>query len=443
MEHCLIAGPGSTRTLSRTGAMCDQPAMDRRDFLCSAAAGAVAGVAAPAAAAPRPRIRDANRTAPVAADAVDTSGAWAEIDLSRVAFNLDQTRRAARGRRVMGVVKADAYGHGLVPVARLLEARGVDSLMVGNLREAGALREAGVKIPVLNYGPVGAGGAALLAARGIAQAVFTDEVRDLARAAEAAGRTIDVHVVVDTGLGRLGVPHGRASAFLDLVAALRGVRIAGIMTALTEDKGFDAEQLARFGRVCAEAAVRKIAIGLRHAASSGAMLHYGDDFLLDMVRPGSLLYGQYPDDETAGTRPIELRPALTFKARVAYVKTLATGESVSYHRAFTAREPTAVATLPVGYFDGYPPALAGKGAVAIHGRPCPVVAVTANHTVVRLRAESDAQIGDEAILWGPGADGTPASAGPRVEEVARLAQSSDYRLLIQLNPLLPRVYRGA
>jgi alanine racemase len=358
----------------------------------------------------------------------------------------------------MAVVKANGYGHGLADLGRYLDAQGVDGLMVGNFREAVALRQAGVGATVLNFGSVSATDPTAIVELGISQVVFTDEVDSLAREALRLGRKARVHLLIDTGLGRLGVPHHRASAFIERLARLDGIHIEGVMTALTEDREFDTVQLARFREVDAWADGKGIDLGLRHAASSDALLAYGEEFLLDMVRPGILLYGHYPSSEAARERVIAVKPALSLKARVAYVKILRSGDSVSYHRRFVADRPTSVATVPLGYSDGYPTAVANRGGVLIRGRAHPIIAaVTANHLVVRseevvvqseevvapsagatARFEKEGvNIGDEAVLWGE-QGGSVISA----DEVAEQAGISVYRLLIGLSPLIPRVYRG-
>ena len=244
-------------------------------------------------------------------------------------------------------------------------------------------------------------------------------------------------MLIDTGLGRLGVPYHEASTFIEKLARLPGIRVEGVMTAFTEDRDFDPVQLARFNEVHRRARSSGIDLGIRHAASSDGLLAYGEDFLLDMVRPGILLYGQYPSSKAAEERLIEVRPALSLKAGVVYVKTLRQGDSVSYHRRFVAERPTTVATLALGYSNGYPTALADEGEVLIGGGLRPIIApITANHTVVQIDRASIG-IGDEAVLAGEQGGKTMDA-----EEVATRAGVSVYRFLIGLSPLVPRVYLG-
>ncbi|HLF23544.1 MAG TPA: alanine racemase, partial [Burkholderiales bacterium] len=263
------------------------------------------------------------------------------------------------GKPVMAVIKANAYGHGLLGVARTLEAAGAKHFMVGKLDEALDLRNAGVRARILNFGPWSDADAADIIRLGISQNVYTDQVRALDVAARRVGRRARVHIKVDTGLGRFGIPHDRAFEFLEQVAALRSVAIEGVFTTFTEDSEFDAVQLSRLKEICARATHRGLSIGLRHAASSDAICEFPAACTeLDMVRPGIMLYGLFPSTRAEKERKLDLKPALSLKARVAYVKTLRPGESVSYHRAFTASQPERIATLAAGYSDGFPRTLA-------------------------------------------------------------------------------------
>ena len=398
--------------------------MNRREFI--AAAGAVPALGLPhlqQAASGPPQRRP--------------SDVWVEVDLDRIGFNLESIRRKARRRKVMAVVKANGYGHGLVELGRYLDSKGIDGLMVGNFREALTLREAGVRATILNFGPAFAVDPPSLIEQDVSQVVSTPDVDALSDEGRKRGRKARVHVLVDTGLGRLGVPYHEASIFIEKLARLPGVRVEGVMTAFTEDRDFDPVQLARFNEVHSRARSSGIDLGIRHAASSDGLLAYGEDFLLDMVRLGILLYGQYPSSKAAAERPIELRPALSLKAGVAYVKTLRQGDSVSYHRRFVAERATTVATLALGYSDGYPTALADEGEVLIAGGLRPIIApITANHTVVQIDRDSIG-IGDEAVLVGEQGGMTLGA-----EAVASRAGVSVYRFLIGLSPLVPRVYLG-
>lgn len=360
---------------------------------------------------------------------------WLEISTANLAWNLRQIQARVGGKPVMAVVKANAYGHGLVGVARALAAAGVKHFLVGKLDEARRLRAAGIRGCIFNFGPYSDADSEDLVRLDISQNVYSEQVEALDRAARRLGRRARAHIKVDTGLGRFGVPHDRALDFLDRVAALSGVAIEGVFTTLTEDPEFDSVQLARLEAICARAAERRRSLGLRHAASSAAILDLPAAYTrFDMVRPGIMLYGLYPSARAEKERKLELKPVLALKCRVAYVKTLRPGESISYHRVFTATVPERVATLAVGYSDGYPRALAGKGSVLVAGRRCPILAITANATIVRL-GDTPAAAGDEAVLLG-----TQGGATVAASEVAGLIGDSVYGVVIGMSGLLPQAY---
>jgi alanine racemase len=386
--------------------------------------------------------RPAKETAPArTAREAATSGVRdprIEVDLDAIGRNLDRVRMRAKVP-VMGVVKANAYGHGLVEVARYLESAGVAALMTGKLDEAARLRSAGVRCPVVNFGPFGPPDAEEILRRGIRQSVSTvDDLASLDSAAAKAGATAGIDIHVDTGMNRAGVPAGEALPLIEHAASLRRIRIEGISTALTEDPEFDREQLRVFVEICAAAKARGIDCGPRHAASSAALFG-GDDVFLDMVRPGITLYGYYPNARTRREDRLGLEPALRLKASVTFVRDVKSGESLSYLRAVRIDRPTRVATVGVGYSDGYPYLLGGKGVVLIGGRPFPVLpAVTSNHVMIDLGDDKTVRVGDEVVLI-ENRRGSEAAA----DALAEVSGGSDYKFLIGLSPKLPKTFRRA
>jgi alanine racemase len=362
---------------------------------------------------------------------------WIELDREALVANLKAIDKRVSQRPIMPVIKANGYGHGLAQIGRALERAGIEQLAVAKVSEAMILRREGIATTVLNLGPFGARDIPDIVAGRVSQTVFTSEVEDLAADARRRGKVTPVHVNVDTGLGRVGVPHGQAVAFIERVASLSGIRLEGVFTGLTEDPEFDKEQVSRFEAVIEGAAAKNVTVGVRHAASSAAVMSFPNAFL-DMVRPGIAVFGLYPNEASEKTRPIALRPVLSLKARVVMVKTLAVGDSLSYHRAFVATRPTRVATLPVGYADGYPATAAGKAEVLIGGKRRPVIGlVTANHTLVEIGADDPVAIGDEAVLIGH----------QRNDEITAAALGkgvglSAYKIVIGLRAGLPRRFRG-
>jgi len=360
---------------------------------------------------------------------------WLEIDLNAISWNLNQVRACVQNRPVMAVIKAFAYGHGLVRIGKFLQKQKIHSLAVGKVWEALKLREAGINVPILNFGPFSPAKAEELVHSDISQSVYTDAVDYLAKSAHKFGKKAKVHILIDTGLGRVGVPFRQASSFIKKVANMPDISLDGLFTAFTEDKEFDKVQLQRFLKICKAAKTQGIRIGLRHANSSAGILSF-PQANLDMVRPGICIYGHYPSTKEFQARHIDLKPALSLKTRVAYVKKLQPGDSVSYHRKFTAKKETLVATLPIGYSDGYSPQVTDNGKAIIHGRRWPMVApATANHIIVNITGGENIKIGDEAVLIG-----SQGTSEINAEEVAEWAGTSVYKILIALNPMLPKIY---
>ena len=357
---------------------------------------------------------------------------WIEVDASALRANATSLGALAGGRPLLAVIKNNGYGLGTVEVARAL--RGHPSLAgfaVVKVSAALALRDAGIEIPVLHMGATTDEQASALVASDVRLAVFQDsDPARISALAEAFRRRIPVHLYVDTGMRRLGVPAHRALPWMGELAAVP-VQIEGTFMGLTEEAEFDAEQLARFQRMASEARQSRFELGRLHAASSHG-LFLRPEAHLDMVRPGLALYGAYP----SGSDPsaAQLTPAFRLRARVARVELLREGDSVSYGRNWVAERPTWTATIPVGHADGYPRRAVDGCEVLIRNRLYAVVgAVSASHTIVVLGEEPTVSVGEVATLVGPD---DPAI---HPNEVARRTESSVYDVLMHLGQGLPRV----
>lgn len=362
-----------------------------------------------------------------------TLDTWIELNLENMAWNLEKIKKQVRVP-VMAVIKANGYGHGLVEVARFLDGSGIDALMVCRLSEAVRLREAGVKCPILNFGPLFPEKAATLASYDISQSIFTDQVQTLSKNAQKSSKKIKVHIHIDTGMGRMGIPYHEALPYLIKTEALEGLCVEGISTTLTEDPEFDKVQMKRFLSLCTQAKKNGIRLGLKHAASSAGIFQE-ESFFLDMIRPGIVLYGYYPNQKTQQEDRFSLKPVLQLKSRVAAVKNLRPGDSVSYHRAYTAKVKEKMAVIPVGYSDGYPSQAVGKGSVLIREQRFSLIGdITANHLEVRLPLDSPVSIGDEVVLIG-----TQGKEKILADEAAGWTTVSTYKILLRLNPLLTRI----
>ncbi len=363
-------------------------------------------------------------------------GPWLEIDRRRLSWNIDQVSSRIQGRPILAVVKNNAYGHGAVGTAGHLESlKAIWGFAVFKPSEALELRDAGIRKPVLIFSAVNDRQLEELVVREITPSIFSDQSAVLRRLAEKLGRPVPVHLYVDTGLGRQGVPYHRALPLAEKLAESKAIRFDGVLTALTEDTEFDLEQVRRLQELHDRAARRGIDLGRRHAASSSGVFHCPQGYL-EMVRPGIAIYGCYPDDASLKGKELNLKPALSLKAKVVQVKRLRAGDSLQYHRAYRTEQPVWIATLPVGYSDGWPSSSANACKVLIRGREYPVVAsVTSNHTLVELGPKTKVRAGDTAVLIG--------IAGNRQispHRVAKETGKSVYSLLIGMSPLLPRRY---
>lgn len=357
---------------------------------------------------------------------------WVEVHAQNLQHNVQQIARRVSGRPILAVIKNNGYGLGVVNVGRLLESSSaIAGLAVVKLQEAVALRDAGVLKPILLLGPLDENNLEEAVARDIMPMVYTPVGPALDRIAEKRQKAVRLHICVDTGIGRVGVPYRKAGALIQDLAGRKSVKVEGTMMTFTEDPGFDKEQLARFQNLTGELERAGAALGKKHAASSFALFQHPDAFL-DMVRPGMAIFGVYSEPEFRGSGVLELRPAVGLKARVIYVKQLQKGESAGYNRAYMAGSDVWVATLPVGHTDGWP-RVAAKGArVRIRGELYPVIGtVSASHTLVELGADPRVEIGDVATFF-------DWQEGSRPEDVSAACGASVYDLTMHLNPLLPR-----
>jgi alanine racemase len=391
--------------------------MDRREFLQAA-------VMSPALA--RRRAAAAQTSAPVAG-----FDPWVEVNAAHLRANAAAVHKRT-GVPTLAVIKNNGYGAGVVQVARALgDVPHIHGFAVVKLQEAVTLREQRISKPVLLMGPASEAELIDLARRNISLMVYTPIGAALERAAARLQRPFRVHVCVDTGLGRVGVPHRQAYDLIADLARAKAVRIDGVMMTFTEDREFDREQLRRFRELVARLDEARIPSGFRHAASSYTLFQHPDAFL-NMVRPGMALYGIYPEAPFRTSGALELTPAIALKARVAYVKQLQPGDSAGYNRAYVAQRPVWIATLPVGHADGLPRTAAKGGRIRIGGELYPIVAsVSASHTIVEVGSERRVDIGDEATVF----DWT---AGSRPEDLAAACGASVYDLTMHLNPLLER-----
>src|SRR5262245_7758157 len=357
---------------------------------------------------------------------------WIEIHAGNLRHNVREIHRRVQSRPILAVIKNNGYGTGVANAARLLQpSTAIAGFAVVKLHEAITLRDAGIRKPILLMGPFDEKDLEEAVRRKITPMVYTPAGPALDRVTRKLQAAVPLHICVDTGIGRVGVPHTQAANLIRDLARRKSVRIQGVMMTFAEDPEFDKEQLNRFNSLCASLEKEGVRLGQKHAASSFALFQRPDSFL-DMVRPGMAIYGIYSEKEFRNTGVMDLRPALSLKARVAYVKQLRKGESAGYNRAYIAKDDVWVATLPVGHADGWPRVAAQGARVRIGSELYPVIAsVSASHTIVEVGLERRVEIGDVATMfdWQPGS---------RPEDVAAACGASVYDLTMHLNPLLPR-----
>jgi alanine racemase len=361
------------------------------------------------------------------------------VDLDQLAANYHALCAHVGGRPVMPILKANAYGHGLVPVARRLEAEGAPHLGVAYVEEGILLRRAGVRTPILVLGGILGDQVPLFIEHGLTiTASSVDKLRAIDAAAGAMGRRATVHLKFDTGMERIGVHWYSADALGDAALAARHVDVEGVYSHLARsedaDPAFTRTQLSRFEGVLQGWAARGLRPRIRHLANSGAVLQHPDTWF-DLVRPGISLYGVSPDP--ALPLPDGVRPALRWVSRVVYFKVVQPGNPVSYGSTWAPERMTRVVTVPVGYGDGYFRAMSGRARVLIGGRSHPVVGRICMDQLMVDIGWGEAFNGDEVVLLGAQGD-----ACIRAEDLAAWADTIPYEVLTNINTRVPRVHGG-
>lgn len=359
------------------------------------------------------------------------------VDLSAIAHNVREIRqKVGPQKRLMAVVKADGYGHGAFEVGEVALRNGADALGVSSPEEGQTLREAGIQAPIFVLGLFEPGEERKIVECQLTQTVASLEaLKALDRAAKRGEKKVPIHLKVETGMGRIGLPPEKVLAFVRQVFEFKNLFLEGLYShfaaADQKNKDFALQQLALFKKVIAQLESVGVGIPLKHIANSAAVLDLPDSYL-DMVRPGIMIYGLYPSESV--TRSIDLKPAMSLRTRVSFLKELAPGFSVSYGGTFVAPQQIRVATLPVGYADGYSRLLSNRAEVIIRGKRLPQIGtICMDMLMVDVSALQDIQVGDEAILFG---EGLP------VEELAQIMGTINYEVICGISKRVPRLYRS-
>ncbi len=364
---------------------------------------------------------------------------YAHIDLSAIKDNIREIKKVIpSSTKFMAIVKANAYGHGAVEVSKAAEESGADYLGVATLGEALEIRAASVRTPILVLSETPQQYVERLIDASVTQTVYTLEMAQaLSDTARQKGKKAKIHIKIDTGMGRVGVLHKQAVELICKINDLPNVFIEGVFTHFSkaDDKksSFTDKQFKIFTDIIAKLKGLGIDPPIKHAANSAAAILYPHT-RLDMVRIGIAMYGLYP---FVKGRKIKIRPALSFKSKVIYLKKVPPGTTLSYGGTFVTKKNTCIATLPVGYADGFFRSMSNKGSVLIKGKKYPIVGrVTMDMTLADVKNDK-IEIGDEAVLIG-----SQKNKSISADEIAGLDNTINYEVICSIGKRVPRVYSG-
>lgn len=362
---------------------------------------------------------------------------WAEIDLTAIRHNLSEIRRHIQpSAKLCVVVKANAYGHGALEVSKIAVECGADFLAVATVDEALQLRRAGFTVPILILGLIPYAAAEIAVENEITVAVSDIELAERISAAAVKFDTrAKIHLKIDTGMGRIGIAPDDAAGVAEIISKLPNVEIEGVFSHFADadsiDKNFTLQQLEKFNSTCGKIARRGVDIKIRHIAESAAILEIPAAHF-DMVRAGVITYGLYPAETVKHT--IELRPAMKLLAKVAYLKEISAGTSIGYGREYIAEKAARIATLPLGYADGYIRAYKGFR-VEIGGKFAPVAGrVCMDQVMVDVTDIPSVKIGDEVILFG--------SEKLSIDDAARHLKTINYEITCLVSNRVPRIFKN-
>ena len=373
---------------------------------------------------------------------------WAEIDLDALDYNIKSIKsKMAPKHKVMGIVKADAYGHGDGFVARKLQAGGFDWFGVSNIEEAMSLRNEGITKPILVLGYTPATCVGIMNAQNITNAIVgMEHAVSLQEEAAAAGVVVEGHIKLDTGMTRVGFQTDEenfAQSLKDIieVSKMPNVKITGIFThhavadSYTGDHpDFTKMQFDRFDKMVAALQEAGVNVGLRHCANSATTIAYAERHI-DMCRSGIITYGMLPSGENAGM--IDLKPLMTVKTTVGLVKKVPAGSQVSYGRTYTAETERVLATVPIGYADGYNRALSSKANMIVNGHYAPVVGrVCMDQLMIDVTGIPDVKMGTEVIVVG-----TDGDKHVTFDDLAAILGTINYELPCVITKRVPRIYK--
>lgn len=364
--------------------------------------------------------------------------AWAEIDLDAVANNIREIRRITSPKsKIMGVVKADGYGHGFVEITKTILNNGADYLAVATLEEAVQLRKRKFSVPILILGATEDAGADDLVEYDVMPTVFTyDFARLLSQSAVKQGKTAKIHIKLDTGMSRIGYLCSDESVNeIIKISQLDNIEIEGIFSHLScsdeTDRSYTQMQFDKFMDMCKKLEKRGLDIPIKHICNSAGIMMY-PEMHLDMVRPGIITYGLYPSEDVDKSK-LALKPAMTLKAKITMVKEVEPGVGVSYGKTYITNKTTKIATVPIGYADGYMRLLSGK-AKMMYGEECVDVIgrICMDQCMIDVTNVNNINIGDEVIIFGSGKI--------TADTVADWLGAVNYEIVCMIGRRIPRIY---
>ena len=366
---------------------------------------------------------------------------WLEINLDNLVSNINGIKSIVdKDTMIMAVIKANGYGHGSVELAKMYKELGVERIATSIVTEAVELRKAGIKGPIhlLSYTPKEQ--LDLVVDYDIIQGIYNyNDAVELSKAAADKGKVVQIHLKIDSGMGRIGfLPNDDSIYEIVRISKLPNIEIEGAFTHFAKadetDKSFTRTQYDRYQWVIGRLENEGINIKVKHVSNSAAIIDL-PEYNLDMVRPGIILYGYYPSEEVNKDR-ISLKPAMTLKGKISNIKKVSKDTGISYGHIYHTSKDSVIATIPIGYADGYSRMLSGKGFVYIKGKRVPIVGrICMDQLMIDVTDIDDIQIGDEAVLFGVGNDDYP-----KVEEIAALLGTINYELICMMGRRIPRIY---